>query len=71
MNRTRISLVHPTGNRSAIQAALAFSEAGILHEIITTLVYSPKSSLSKIVKKLPVSVATHVEQELGRRSWTP
>jgi glycosyltransferase involved in cell wall biosynthesis len=67
----RISLIHPTGNPFSRQAAIAFSEVGLLQEIITTIAYEPESSLSRYLNLLPQPIRNSVIQELGRRTWIP
>jgi glycosyltransferase involved in cell wall biosynthesis len=71
MSYTRISLIHPTGNPFSRQAAIAFSEVGLLQEVITTIAYDPDSSLSHYLNLLPKTIRNRVTQELGRRTWVP
>ena len=66
-----VSLVHPTSNPFARQAALALAESGLLYEIITTFAYNPSSNLGKLLKKLPTKLFQSITQELERRSWIP
>jgi glycosyltransferase involved in cell wall biosynthesis len=69
MAHPRISLIHPTSNPFSRNAALAFAEMGLLHEVITTTAYNPVGSLAKAVKRLPQPWGAAIVQELGRRTW--
>ena len=69
MSYPRISLIHPTGNPNSRQAAIAFSEAGLLQEVITTIAYDPEGSLSRSLNLLPQKIRNPVTHELGRRTW--
>ncbi len=71
MSYPRISLIHPTGNPFSRQAAIAFSEAGFLQEIITTIAYNPEGSWSRYLNVLPKNIRSRITQELGRRTWIP
>jgi glycosyltransferase involved in cell wall biosynthesis len=71
MSYPRISLIHPTGNPFSRQAAIAFSEAGLLQEIITTIAYDSEGSLSPYLTLLPKLIRNRLTQELGRRTWVP
>jgi glycosyltransferase involved in cell wall biosynthesis len=71
MSSPRISLIHPTGNPFARQAAIAFSETGLLQEIITTIAYNPEGFLSPYLTLLPQKLRNSITQELGRRTWIP
>lgn len=64
-----ISLVHPTSNPNSRATALAFAEAGLLHEIITTTAYKPTGALARFIKQLPSSISDRITHELGRRAW--
>ncbi len=70
MKRSRISLIHPTGNPNSREAALALAEGGFLHEIITTISYHPDSTVSNLLNKLPTPLKTAISKELSRRTWT-
>ena len=71
MSQQPISLVHPTGNPFSRNAALALGEAGLLHEVITTIAYDPKGSVSRYLNLLPNQIRQLVADELGRRTWIP
>lgn len=71
MTYPRISLIHPTSNPNSRQAAIAFSQAGFLQEIITTIAYNPEGSLSRYLNVLPNNIRNRITQELGRRTWIP
>ncbi|HEY9600527.1 MAG TPA: glycosyltransferase family 4 protein [Allocoleopsis sp.] len=71
MSYPRISLIHPTGNPFARQAAIAFSEIGLLQEIITTIAYNPDGIGSRYLNRLPKTLQNRISPELGRRTWTP
>lgn len=66
----RISLIHPTGNPYSRNCAIAFSEAGLLEKIITTIAYNPDSFASRSLHLLPKPIQHRIEQELKRRTWT-
>ncbi|AFY90182.1 MAG: D-inositol-3-phosphate glycosyltransferase [Chroococcidiopsis cubana SAG 39.79] len=70
MSHPRISLIHPTSNPFARNAALALGEANLLQEAITTIAYNPKGVLSRYLNLLPQKISTRVALELGRRAWT-
>ncbi|MBC6479978.1 MAG: glycosyltransferase family 4 protein [Hormoscilla sp. GM7CHS1pb] len=69
MSNFRISLVHPTGNPNSREAALALGEAGLLHEVITTIAYDPASPRWQYFNQLPGVIRERVRSELGRRTW--
>jgi glycosyltransferase involved in cell wall biosynthesis len=71
MPNFRISLVHPTGNPFARNAAIAFGEANLLHEIITTIAYNPQKTNLPYLNLLPKSIRNKITSELGRRTWIP
>ncbi|MCM1984603.1 glycosyltransferase family 4 protein [Lyngbya confervoides] len=71
MNSPRLSLVHPTSNPFARNAAQALAEIGVLHEIITTTAYHPDGTIARFLQQLPVSVSDPLQQELLRRAWPP
>ena len=65
-----ISLVHPTGNPNARNAAIALYEADCLHEIITTIAYEPNSTLAQtVLRYLPDRLRSLITGELKRRTW--
>ena len=62
-----ITLVHPTGNPFARNAAIALWEIGLLQEIITAIAYNPKGDLARFLQRFfPAG-----DRELGRRTWIP
>jgi glycosyltransferase involved in cell wall biosynthesis len=69
MSTTRISLIQATANSNSLNAAIAFSKVGLLHEIITTLAYEPNSQLARFVDTLPRSISHRITIELQRRLW--
>ncbi|MGB7441348.1 MAG: glycosyltransferase family 4 protein [Coleofasciculaceae cyanobacterium] len=71
MSHTHISLIHPTSSPFSRNAALALSEIGLLHEIITTIAYDPQGSISDYLKLLPKPIRHRIADELGRRTWIP
>ena len=71
MRNLRISLIHPTGNPNSREAARALGEAGLLHEIITTIAYDPALPPQTALNKLPTGIKNLVNRELGRRTWVP
>ncbi|MBP0019981.1 MAG: glycosyltransferase family 4 protein [Cyanobacteria bacterium SBLK] len=63
----KITLIHPTGNPFARNAAIALGKIGLLHEIITAIAYNPDSHLARFLQKFfPAG-----DRELGRRTWIP
>jgi glycosyltransferase involved in cell wall biosynthesis len=65
----RVSLVHPTGNPNARQAARALLDARLLHEVVTTLADHPRGLARRWLERLPGPVAAPLRRELARRSW--
>ncbi|NHC38183.1 glycosyltransferase family 4 protein [Scytonema millei] len=70
MSHPRISLIHPTSNPFARNAALALGEANLLQEAISTIAYNPKGVLSRYLNFLPQKISSRLALELGRRAWT-
>jgi len=70
MSHSRISLIHPTGNPNSRNAAIALSEADLLHEVITTIAYNPKGSVSCYLNLLPKQIRNPIADELERRTWS-
>lgn len=64
-----ISLIHPTGNPNARQAALAMQELGLLREVITTIAHNPQGNLGRWLQLLPTTISNSIANELGRRTW--
>jgi alpha-maltose-1-phosphate synthase len=69
MPNPRISLVHPTSSPFSRNAAQALAESNLLSEIITTTAYNPHGLVSRLLQKLPASIAQPIIRELERRSW--
>ncbi|MCW6038108.1 glycosyltransferase family 4 protein [Spirulina subsalsa FACHB-351] len=67
MIQPRISLLHPTGNPFARQAAIALWEAHALQEVITCLNYAPSPQLDQLLQRF----LKPLHQELERRRWLP
>lgn len=65
-----ISLIHPTGNPFARNAAIALAEVGLLQDIITTIAHNPQAPIPGL-NWLPPHLRQRVQQELGRRTWVP
>ena len=70
MPSPRISMVQATSSPFSRNAAIALSEADLLHEVITTIAYDPKGSISQYLNSLPKTIGNRLNQELGRRTWT-
>ncbi|MGB3495758.1 MAG: glycosyltransferase family 4 protein [Elainellaceae cyanobacterium] len=69
MRPQAVSFLKATANSNALNAAIALSEAGLLHEIITTLAYSPNGKLAQAISRLPSVVGDRLTTELKRRIW--
>jgi hypothetical protein len=50
---TQISLVQATANSYSLNAAVAFSKAGLLNELVTTLAYNPDGFSAQMINTLP------------------
>lgn len=70
MQQLRLSLVQVAANPFAKNASVAFSEANILHEVITTLAYDPTGAISSYLDHTPEPIRNTIKKELGRRIWT-
>lgn len=70
MSYPRISMVQATSSPFSRNAAIALSEADLLYEVITTIAYDPKGSISKYLNSRPKTIGNRLHQELGRRTWT-
>jgi len=66
----RISMVQATSSPFSRNAAIALSEADLLHEVITTIAYDPKGLIRHCLNLLPKTIGNRLNQELGRRTWT-
>jgi alpha-maltose-1-phosphate synthase len=69
MPNLKISLSHQVNPPFARNAALAFAEANILKEIITTIAYNPEFSEVKYLELLPKRLRSTILCELSRRTW--
>jgi alpha-maltose-1-phosphate synthase len=69
MPQLPISLIHPTSNPFARNAAIALQTSGLLREVITTVAYNPAGSISQYLKMLPSPINKSIANELGRRTW--
>jgi len=67
MAKLSISLVHPTCSPFARNAALSFSEAGILSKVITTLGFMDDDQL---FEWLPTVLKNKLKQNLSTRIWS-
>jgi glycosyltransferase involved in cell wall biosynthesis len=68
----KITLIHPTSNPFARNAALAIAEMGSLQTIVTTFVYDQDSfnnPLGELIKSIFPGGISQLEKELGRRTW--
>lgn len=63
-----VSIVHPTPNPCARNAALALYDLDYLNSIITTIAYNPNSQLAGYIFNLP-KYGSQIHQELSRRTW--
>ena len=66
-----ISLIHPTGNPNAREAAIALAEARLLHEVITTIAYNPQSAVARALNQIPAPFGPAIHRQLQRRTWVP
>ncbi|MEQ8994952.1 MAG: glycosyltransferase family 4 protein [Coleofasciculus sp. B1-GNL1-01] len=69
MVKSQISLIHPTSNPFARNAAIALAEAGLLEEVITTFIYNPQGTIASYLRLFPSQLRKSIVQELGRRTW--
>jgi len=65
----QVSFLRATANSNALNAAIALSEAGMLHELITTLAYDPHSPSAQVINALPRAMGDRLTTELKRRLW--
>jgi len=63
----KILFTHPTGNPNSKNAALAFKESGMLHEVVTSYFYD--QSRYGWLNLLPSKISDSLQKELSRRSW--
>lgn len=70
MYQPRLSMVQAISSPFSRNAAIALSEADLLHEVITTIAYDPKGSIAHYLNLLPKTMGNRLNQELGRRTWT-
>lgn len=69
MKKICISISRATASPYPLNTAVALSNAGFLHEIITTLAFDPKSNFAKAINVLPISIGNFLSTELKRRLW--
>ncbi len=69
MPKPSISLVHQINPPFARNAAIAFAEANLLKEVITTIAYDPDKSSQSYLKLLPQQLRATITRELSRRTW--
>jgi alpha-maltose-1-phosphate synthase len=69
MSDARLSLVHHGNAANVRQAALAFTQAGLLQSAITTIAYIPDARIWKYLDLLPKSVKNLILQELSKKTW--
>ena len=69
MFKPKVLLVQPTANSYSLNGAIALSEVGLLHEVITTLAYESNGNIANCIKKLPQVINKRIEAELKRRIW--
>ncbi|WP_375495834.1 glycosyltransferase family 4 protein [uncultured Nostoc sp.] len=65
-----LSIVNHGNAGNVRQAALAFAEANLLHEVITTLAYNPNVKIWRYLDLLPSQFNSLVRHELSKRTWT-
>lgn len=70
MTPLRISLLQATANSFSLNAAIAFTNAGMLREVITTLAFDAEGRLANLLDLLPNRLKTPLVNELGRRNWS-
>lgn len=70
MATPKLSLIHPTSNPFARNAAIAFANQRILKEVITTVAYNPENRWAKALYHLPQPLQKQLTSELERRTWT-
>ncbi|WP_448562192.1 glycosyltransferase family 4 protein [Trichothermofontia sp.] len=66
----RITLLQAISNSCSLNAAIALSEAGWLHEVVTTLAYDPQGRIARCLDQLPAWIGQPIAKELGRRTWS-
>ncbi|WP_026733410.1 glycosyltransferase family 4 protein [Fischerella sp. PCC 9605] len=69
MSNPRISIVHHINPSFARNAALAFTEANLLKEIITSVAYDPEAFIWRYCNLLPKKFRSEIANELSRRTW--
>lgn len=69
---SKITLIHPTSNPFARNAALAISEVDMLRAVVTTFVYSPDSFdnyFGRLIRSALPKLVSKIDSEFGRRAW--
>jgi alpha-maltose-1-phosphate synthase len=69
MSNPSITLVHQINPPFARNAALAFAEANLLTEVITTVAYDPEAAALSYLNLLPKQLRSSISSELSRRTW--
>jgi alpha-maltose-1-phosphate synthase len=69
MPKPSISLVHQINSANARNAALAFFEAKLLRELITTINFDPEAAALIYLNLLPKQLKSSISRELSRRTW--
>ncbi|BAY60600.1 putative glycosyl transferase [Calothrix brevissima NIES-22] len=64
-----LSIVHHGNASNVRQSALAFAEAGLLNEVITTLAYNPHAPIWRCLDLLPSQLNRLIRDELSKRTW--
>jgi glycosyltransferase involved in cell wall biosynthesis len=69
MSKFKVTYLKAIANSNGLNAAIALSEAGILHELITTLAYNPDGNFARAINRLPPAISNCLATELQRRIW--
>lgn len=69
MSTPRISLIHQINPSNAQNAALAFAEANLLQEVITSIACNAKAPAWHYLNLLPKKLKSAITDEMSRRSW--
>lgn len=65
----RCSLFHLNGNPNVRQATMGLHEAGLLHEVVTTLGFRNRQEIQRLVGWLPTPIGDPIRKQLMRRNW--
>lgn len=69
MSQIKISISHQINPPFARNAALAFAEANMLKDVITTIAYNPEAFETSYLNLLPQQFQSSIRSELSRRTW--